>query len=86
MFPRTKKYTDWGVSRTTYQLFIVNAVNKDRKKGVHSVASKHPAAGAAESCSIHYNVKPSLEVRADRNASMPYYQIVEKKIAAIPRM
>ena len=53
------------------------------------MASKHPAAGAAgaaESCSIYYNVKPSLEVCADRNASMPYYQIVEKKIAAIPRM
>ena len=50
------------------------------------MASKHPAAGAAESCSIYYNVKPSLEVRADRKASMPNYQNVEKKIAAIPRM
>ena len=36
------------------------------------------------SCSIYYNVKPSLEVRADRKASMPNYQNVEKKIAAIP--
>ena len=61
-------------------------MNKDRKKGVYSVASKHPAAGAAERCSIYYNVKASLEVRADRKASMPNYQNVEKKIAAIPRM
>ena len=58
-------------------------MNKDRKKGVYSGASKHPAAGAAESCSIYYNVKPSLEVRADRKASMPNYQNVET-IAAIP--
>ena len=38
------------------------------------------------SCWIYYNVKPSLKVRADRKASMPNCQNVEKKIAAIPRM
>ena len=38
---------------------------------------------AAESCSIYYNVKPSLEVRTDRKADMPDNQNVEKKIAAI---
>ena len=65
---------------------MTHTLNEDRKKGVHSGASKHPGAGAAGSCSIYYNVKPSLEVRADRKASMPNYQNVEKKIAAIPRM
>ena len=50
------------------------------------MASKHPAAGAAESCSIYYNVKPSLEDWAYCKARMPDYQNVEKKIAAIPRV
>ena len=63
-------------------------MSADRKKGVHSGASKHPAAGAAgaaESCSIYYNVKPSLKDRAYRKAGMPDYQNVET-IAAIPRV
>ena len=51
---------------------------------VNSGASKHPAAGAAESCSIYYNVKPSLKDQAYCKAGMPDYQNVEKKIAAIP--
>ena len=55
-------------------------MNKDRSRG------QHPAAGAGESCTIYYNVKASLEVHADRKASMPDYQNVEKKIAAIPRV
>ena len=59
-------------------------MNKDRKKGVYSGASKHPAAGAAERCSIYYYVKPSLKDRAYCKARMPDYQNVEKKIAAIP--
>ena len=57
-------------------------MNKDRKKGVYSVASKHPAAGAAESCWIYYNVKPSLKDRAYCKAGMPDYQNV-KEIEAI---
>ena len=60
-------------------LFIVDAVNTDRKRGAYSVASKHPAAGADESCSIYYNVKPSLESKA----SMPDCKNV-KKSPAIP--
>ena len=61
-------------------------MNKDRKKGVYSVASKQPTAVAAESCSIYYSVKPSLKDRAYCKAGMPDYQNVEKIIAAIPRM
>ena len=59
-------------------------MNEDRKKSVYSVASKHPAAGAAESYSIYYNVKPILEDRAYCKASMHDHQNVET-IAAIPR-
>ena len=61
-------------------------MNKDRKKGVYSVASNHPAAGADESCSIYYNVKPSLKDRAYSKAGMPDHQNVEMKIAAILRV
>ena len=43
-------------------------------------------AGTAESCSIYYNVKPSLKDRAYCKAGMPDYQNVGKKIAAIPRV
>ena len=43
---------------------------------------QHPAAGAAESFTIYYNVKPNLEDGANRKASKPDYQNV-KKIAAI---
>ena len=46
---------------------------------------KHPAAGAAESCSIYY-VKLSLKDRAYCKAGMPDNQNVEKKIAAILRV
>ena len=46
-----------------------------------------PAAGAAESCLIYYNVKPRLKDWACCKAGMPDYQNAEKKkIAAIPRM
>ena len=58
-------------------------MNKHRKKCVYSGASKHSAAGAADSCSVYYNVKPSLEDWAYCKARMPDYQNVEKKIAAI---
>ena len=61
--------------------FSISVSNKDRKKGVYSVASKHPA--AAKSCSIYCNVKPSLKDRAYCKAGMPDYQNVEKQIAAI---
>ena len=44
---------------------------------------QHPAAGAAESFMIYYNVKPS-EDRADSKASMPECKNVKKKIAAPP--
>ena len=50
------------------------------------MASKHPAAGATESCSTYYNVKPSLKDRPYCIAGMPDHQNVEKKIAAIPRV
>ena len=49
--------------------------------------AQHPAAGAAESCTYYYNVKPILEGRvvSKAKASMPDYQNVET-IAAIPRV
>ena len=50
------------------------------------MASKHPAAGADESCSIYYSLKPSLKDRAYCKAGMPDHQNVEKKIAAILRV
>ena len=46
---------------------------------------QHPAAGAAESFTIYYNVKPILEDGADRKGSMPDYQNVET-IDAIPKV
>ena len=41
------------------------------------------SAGAAKSCSIYYNVKPSLRDWAYCKADMPDNQNVEKNIAAI---
>ena len=64
-------------------LFIVDAVNTDRKRGAYSVASKHPA-GADESCSIYYSVKPSLKDRAYCKAGLHNFNNVET-IVAIPR-
>ena len=58
-------------------------VYKDRKKNVYSNSSISEAATFFYMSAI---VKKILEVCADRKASMPDYQNVEKKIAAIPRM
>ena len=57
-------------------------MNKDRKKNVYSDSSISEAATFYMSAIV----KPILEGRSYRKASVPDYQHVEKQIAAIPRV
>ena len=67
--------------RKTY--IPTHAVNKDWKKCVYSDSSISEAATFFPMSAI---VKPIHVDQADSKASMPDYQNMEKKIAAIPRM
>ena len=80
----TREILICNVLYITNSLFIAYAVNIDRKKCVYSDSSI-PDHAAATFFLMSAIVKPNLEDRDDRKASMPDYQNV-KKIEAILSM